>query len=163
MPSGQTLIRREARSRREIAAVHRRVGGRAQPVAPLALSLVVPMTPIHFSDALHVEIERSQGGLRERSFAMREQLRALSHERISKRLGQLRPATLTELLRRYSCFFVIRRSPSGRRAVGDPSQTGMSPAWPHCWLCWFPVELSITNHVPELGRHTAKSVLTSLS
>lgn len=46
------------------------------------------------------------GGLRERSFAMPEQLRAISHERLSKRLGTLRPKTLEELLKR--CRMLLR-------------------------------------------------------
>jgi mRNA interferase MazF len=68
--------------------------------SPLGLSLVVPLTRTDFSHALHVEIAPPEGGVRERSFAMPEQLRALSHERVTRRLGTLRAATLAELLRR---------------------------------------------------------------
>ena len=74
--------------------------------SPLGLSLVVPTTRTDFSNALHVEINPPEGGLRETSFAMPEQLRALSHERVSKRLGKVRPATLAELLRR--CRLLLR-------------------------------------------------------
>ena len=66
----------------------------------LGLSLVVPFTRTDFSNALHVEVAPREGGLRERSFAMPEQLRTLSHERVARRLGTLRPGTLSELLRR---------------------------------------------------------------
>ena len=66
----------------------------------LGLSLAVPFTRTDFANALHVEVAPPEGGLRETSFAMPEQLRALSHERISRRLGTLRSATLFELLRR---------------------------------------------------------------
>jgi mRNA interferase MazF len=66
----------------------------------LRLSLAVPLTRTDFSNALHVEISPPEGGLRERSFAMPEQLRTLSHDRIARRLGTLRPTTLAELLRR---------------------------------------------------------------
>ena len=39
-------------------------------------------------------------------FAMPEQLRAISHERLSRRLGALRPGTLQELLKR--CRVLLR-------------------------------------------------------
>ena len=66
----------------------------------LALSLVVPLTRTDFSNALHLEIRPPEAGISERSFAMPEQLRSLSHERVSRRLGALRAGTLSELLRR---------------------------------------------------------------
>jgi mRNA interferase MazF len=72
----------------------------------IGLSLVVPTTRTDFSNALHLEINPPEGGLRERSFAMPEQLRTLSHDRASKRLGTLRPSTLAELLRR--CRLLLR-------------------------------------------------------
>lgn len=68
--------------------------------SPLGLSLAVPLTRTDFSNALHMEITPPEGGLRERSFAMPEQLRTLSHDRVARRLGALRGPTLAELLRR---------------------------------------------------------------
>jgi mRNA interferase MazF len=68
--------------------------------SPIGLSLVVPLTRTDFSNALHLEVLPPEGGLRERSFAMPEQLRTLAHERASRRLGEVRGATLAELLRR---------------------------------------------------------------
>lgn len=68
--------------------------------ASLGLSLGVPLTRTDFGSALHLPIPASEGGLRTKSFAMPEQLRAISHERLSRRLGNLRPKTLEELLRR---------------------------------------------------------------
>jgi len=76
----------------------------------LGISLVVPFTRTDFSNALHLAVAPPEGGLRERSFAMPEQLRTLSHERISRRLGRLRPATSSELLRR--CRLLLSE-PSG--------------------------------------------------
>lgn len=76
--------------------------------SPLGLSLAVPLTRTDFSNALHVEIEPPEGGLKERSFAMPEQLRALSHERVTRRLGALRGATVAELLRR--CRLLLSES-----------------------------------------------------
>ena len=61
---------------------------------------MVPLTRTDFSNALHVEIKPPDGGLREKSFAMPEQLRVLSHERVATRLEKVRPPTLAELLRR---------------------------------------------------------------
>jgi mRNA interferase MazF len=74
--------------------------------AGLGLSLAVPLTRTDFRSPLHLEIPASEGGLKERSFAMPEQLRAISHERLSKRLGTLRPKTLEELLKR--CRILLR-------------------------------------------------------
>jgi mRNA interferase MazF len=74
--------------------------------SPLGLSLAVPATRTDFASALHLEIRAPEGGLRETSFAMPEQLRALSHDRVSKRLGKVRPDTLAELLRR--CRLLLR-------------------------------------------------------
>jgi mRNA interferase MazF len=68
--------------------------------APLGLSLAVPFTRTDFANALHLQIEPPEGGLEQASFAMPEQLRALSHDRVARRLGRLRTATLAELLRR---------------------------------------------------------------
>jgi mRNA interferase MazF len=76
--------------------------------SPINLSLAVPVTRTDFSNALHLEITPPEGGLRETSFAMPEQLRALSHDRVTARLGQLRGATLAELLRR--CRLLLRES-----------------------------------------------------
>lgn len=74
----------------------------------LGLSLAVPLTRTDFSNALHVEIAPPEGGLRDRSFAMPEQLRTLSHERVTRRMGQLRGATVAELLRR--CRLLLSES-----------------------------------------------------
>jgi mRNA interferase MazF len=74
--------------------------------APLQLSLAVPLTRTAFANPLHVEVAPPEGGLRERSFAMPEQLRAVSHERLSRRLGRLRPATMDDLLQR--CRLLLR-------------------------------------------------------
>jgi mRNA interferase MazF len=74
--------------------------------ASLGLSLAVPLTRTDFSSALHLPIRASDGGLREDGFAMPEQMRAISHERLSRRLGSLRPKTLDELLKR--CRVLLR-------------------------------------------------------
>jgi mRNA interferase MazF len=78
--------------------------------SPLGLSLAVPLTRTDFGNALHLELAPPEGGLRERSFAMPEQLRALAHERVTGQLGTLRSTTLAELLRR--CRLLLRESPT---------------------------------------------------
>jgi mRNA interferase MazF len=72
----------------------------------LDLSLAVPLTRTDFGNALHLVIPASKGGLKEDGFAMPEQLRAISHERLSRHLGSLRPKTLAELLKR--CRVLLR-------------------------------------------------------
>lgn len=74
--------------------------------ASLGISLAVPLTRIDFGSALHLAIPASEGGLKEEGFAMPERLRAISHERLSRRLGNLRPRTLEELLKR--CRVLLR-------------------------------------------------------
>lgn len=77
--------------------------------SPIGLSLAVPLTRTDFSNALHLKITPPEGVLHEKIFAMAEQLRVLSHERVSRRLGQLRGATLGELLR--GCRPLLSESP----------------------------------------------------
>jgi mRNA interferase MazF len=74
--------------------------------ANLNISLAVPLTRTDFSSSLHVEVPASEAGLKERGFAMPEQLRAISHERLIRRLGTLRPKTLDELLKH--CRVLLR-------------------------------------------------------
>ncbi len=74
--------------------------------ASLGLSLAVPFTRTDFGSALHLAVPAAEGGLREDGFAMPEQLRAISHERLARRLGALRPKTLEELLMR--CRVLLR-------------------------------------------------------
>jgi mRNA interferase MazF len=76
--------------------------------SPLRLSLVVPLTRTDFASPLHLEITPPEGGLRTRSFAMPEQLRTLSHERVTRRMGTLGHAHLAELLRR--CRLLLSES-----------------------------------------------------
>ncbi|HEX4836913.1 MAG TPA: type II toxin-antitoxin system PemK/MazF family toxin [Solirubrobacteraceae bacterium] len=74
--------------------------------SPLKLSLAVPLTRTDFDNPFHLVIAAPEGGLQQQSFAMPEQLRVISHERLSRRLGRLRPATREELLRR--CRLLLR-------------------------------------------------------
>jgi mRNA interferase MazF len=77
--------------------------------SPLGLSLAVPLTRTDFSNALHLQLAPTEGGLRETSFAMPEQLRALAHERLTRHVGTLRGGSLAELLRR--CRLLLSETP----------------------------------------------------
>lgn len=66
----------------------------------LGLVVVVPLTTTARGYALHVPIEPPEGALSERSYAMCEQVRALSRARLLDMWGRLRPATLREIVMR---------------------------------------------------------------
>ena len=70
------------------------------------LILAVTLTRTDFENAVHVRIEPPDGGLEQTSFAMPEQLRAMSTERVTSRIGTLRPQTLAQLLRH--CRLLLR-------------------------------------------------------
>ena len=108
-----TTIRVSVRTRERLNALAAKRGTLAGDVVAELVEaadddrlLAVPLTRTDFSSPLYLEIPASEGGLRKRSFAMPEQLRAVSHERLSRRLGRLRPATMEEMLRR--CRLLLR-------------------------------------------------------
>jgi len=74
--------------------------------SPLELVLAVPLSTSDFDNALHVGIDPPEGGVRQRSFAMPEQLRAMSRERFGERLGSVRIDTLLDVLKR--CRLLLR-------------------------------------------------------
>jgi mRNA interferase MazF len=67
---------------------------------PAGLAIVVPCTTTDRRVALHVRIEPPEGGLSEPSFALPEQVRAISRTRLVTQRGKLRDGTLTEIIRR---------------------------------------------------------------
>lgn len=73
---------------------------------PIGMSLAIPLARTDFSNALHLQLDPPEGGLREPGFAMPEQLRSISHERLVRRLGNVRAGTLEELLKR--CQLLLR-------------------------------------------------------
>lgn len=66
---------------------------------PSGLAIVVPITRTHRT-ALDFEILAPEGGLTDVSYAQPYQVRAISRERLAKRRGTVRDATLTEVLKR---------------------------------------------------------------
>lgn len=64
------------------------------------LVVVVPMTSTDRGVPLHVPILSPEAGLRVTSFAMTEQVRSISVERLGRRRGAVAPATLGAVLGR---------------------------------------------------------------
>ncbi len=67
---------------------------------PGELCIVVPFTRTDRGTPLHVRVEPPEGGLTAVSFALCENVRAISRERLAKRLGGVRDATLEAVLDR---------------------------------------------------------------
>lgn len=57
------------------------------------LCICVPLTTRDRGSPLHVEVAPPEGGLRHRSFALTDQVRALNRTRLKKRLGEVKPET----------------------------------------------------------------------
>jgi mRNA interferase MazF len=55
--------------------------------SPAELTMTLPVTSAERGLPSHVALEPPQGGLRQRSFAMCDQLRTISHKRLRRRLG----------------------------------------------------------------------------
>jgi mRNA interferase MazF len=67
---------------------------------PGELCIVVPFTRTNRDTPLHVRVEPPEGGLTSVSFALCENVRAISRERLAERLGGVRDATLEAVLHR---------------------------------------------------------------
>ncbi len=67
---------------------------------PVGLVIVVPLTTTARGVPLHVSVEPPEGGLRERSFAMCEQVRSLSRDRLVEPWGRVRATTMREVVMR---------------------------------------------------------------
>jgi mRNA interferase MazF len=62
---------------------------------PAGLVVVLPLTTRRKGIPLHVAIEPPEGGVRKQSFVKPEDIRAISVERLGKRLGAVAPSTLS--------------------------------------------------------------------
>jgi mRNA-degrading endonuclease toxin of MazEF toxin-antitoxin module len=73
--------------------------------AKLGLSIIVPFTGVGWfsiSGKLSptmVEVIPPQGGLDKRSYSMAHQVRTVSHDRFIRKLGELEPAILFQIVR----------------------------------------------------------------
>ena len=64
---------------------------------PAGLVVVVPFTRTARDIPLHVAVVPPEGGLRSGSFAMVEQVRSISTERLGRRHGMLSPGTIAAI------------------------------------------------------------------
>lgn len=67
---------------------------------PSQLAISVPLTSRDHHQRIHVRIEPPEGGVRSASYAMPEQIRAISRERLDDRWGRVRPETLERIIYR---------------------------------------------------------------
>lgn len=67
---------------------------------PSELAIVVPLTRTDRGLSLHVAIEPPEGGLKARSFALPEQVRSISRQRLKRRRGRVADDTLVAVVRR---------------------------------------------------------------
>jgi mRNA interferase MazF len=64
------------------------------------MCIVVPFTRTDRGTPIHVRVDPPEGGLKVVSFALPENIRSISRERLAKRLGSLRDDALEQLLHR---------------------------------------------------------------
>lgn len=64
------------------------------------MCIVVPFTRTDRGTPIHVRVDPPEGGLTAVSFALPENVRSISRERLAKRLGSLRDDTLEQVLHR---------------------------------------------------------------
>jgi mRNA interferase MazF len=64
------------------------------------LVIAVPFTRTPRGTPLHVAVEPPEGGLRTLSFAMCEQIRALSRERLTRSWGEVSASTMSQVTNR---------------------------------------------------------------
>jgi mRNA interferase MazF len=64
------------------------------------MCIVVPLTRTDRGTPMHVRIDPSEGGVRAASFALPENVRAISRSRLARRRGVVNDETLTQVLRR---------------------------------------------------------------
>lgn len=77
---------------------------------PSGMCIVVPCTGTDRGIKLHLKIDPPAGGFTKPTYALPEQVRAISRRRLHKRRGALSDATTTELIRRVR---ILIRPPSG--------------------------------------------------
>jgi len=64
------------------------------------MCIVVPLTRTDRKTPMHVRIDPPEGGLRARSFALPENVRAISRRRLARRRGAVGRETLAQVVRR---------------------------------------------------------------
>ena len=64
---------------------------------PAGLVIILPLTTRDRRIPTHVRIDPPEGGVTRRSFVKVEDIRSISVERLSKRWGRVKPATLASI------------------------------------------------------------------
>ncbi|MEW5866497.1 MAG: type II toxin-antitoxin system PemK/MazF family toxin [Bacillota bacterium] len=75
---------------------------------PAGLVVVLPITTREKGIPFHVELSPSEGGLSERSFVKCEDIRSVSKERLSTRLGAVSSVTMTAVEDRLRILLGLR-------------------------------------------------------
>ena len=83
------------------------VSGEELNLIPSELVLIVPATSTNLRVAPHVPIEMAEGHLPRPSWAMSEQLRSVSHQRLRRRIGLVESSTLELVLHRICLFLDV--------------------------------------------------------
>jgi mRNA interferase MazF len=73
-------------------------------VIPSHLVIVVPISSRNRQVESQIPIQPPEGGLSRLSFALTEQLRTVSRDRLERHLGQVEDVTLNEVLKRVRWF-----------------------------------------------------------
>lgn len=76
---------------------------------PSQLAIVVPLTTRDHGQRIHVPLEPPEGGVRDPSWIMPEQVRSIARQRLVERWGQVRGATLDHVVHR---VHLLTRSPT---------------------------------------------------
>lgn len=65
------------------------------------LAIVIPLTSVNKGISTHIKIDPPEGGLSLVSFAMCEQMRSISIERLIKKIGQVRSKKILDQIREW--------------------------------------------------------------
>lgn len=63
------------------------------------LVIIIPLTSVHKGISTHIQIDPPEGGLTATSYAVCEQIRAVSRERLIKRLGKINSKAILKKVR----------------------------------------------------------------
>lgn len=73
---------------------------------PAGLVLIIPLTSVYKGISSHVHIDPSECGLRQQSFALCEQIRAISKQRLIKIIGKVKSKKTMEEIREWVCDLI---------------------------------------------------------
>lgn len=85
------------------------ISGEELNMIPSELVFVVPATSKDRNMATHVDLVMSEGHLPRDSYAMTEQFRSISHQRLRKRIGSVHAGTLELIVQRLLLLMDVSR------------------------------------------------------